>query len=370
MNSDNESLFSLLAPLVILVVLVYGFKSSILDANNIPSGSMIPTLKIGDYLFVNKMRFSFRFPHTEWEISRYDNPVRGNIITFIPPPPGDSGKNYVKRVMAEPGDLVRIRNIGICHLKGILDNEGDNTGSGDIQLLPDSRERDFTCNDREPPGKLYPQPVIAFVEYKKHGQGPWRHYPLRELGKKEAIKILSDADNVEVLHPRFRPGYLNQLNLPVLFEEKVGETTHLLVESANAVESHSVCANTSRGCTIPPDHYLVMGDNRDDSRDSRYLGFISREAILGKALIIYFSINWRDQLCAAYASTFETSAQEGLPLEGYRLKDFPPELQRSKCSDMDAMSMEESPFSYLYRTLFYRVARMSVRWSRIGNLLD
>ncbi len=101
----------------IIVVLVFAFKSSILDANNIPSGSMIPTLKIGDFLFVNKMRYSFRMPFTEKELIRIDDPKRGDIVTFIPPSTalaqeesrtGIFAKRFVKRVVGLPGDTVRI----------------------------------------------------------------------------------------------------------------------------------------------------------------------------------------------------------------------------------------------------------------------
>lgn len=118
--------------LFFIIFVVFGFKSSILDANNIPSGSMLPTLKIGDFLFVNKMRYSFRMPFTEGEIFRYDDPKRGDIVTFIPPDraiqeeiPIDPdqvirkpnqipiignlfAKRFVKRVVGMPGDELRI----------------------------------------------------------------------------------------------------------------------------------------------------------------------------------------------------------------------------------------------------------------------
>ena len=83
-----------------------------LDANNIPSGSMIPTLKVGDYLFVNKMRYSLRLPYLGTELLRIDDPNRGDIITFIPRE--ETEKNYVKRVIGVPGDRIRIRYLGVC----------------------------------------------------------------------------------------------------------------------------------------------------------------------------------------------------------------------------------------------------------------
>jgi signal peptidase I len=84
-KAEEPGLLSSTISLFIIIFVVFAFKSSILDANNIPSGSMLPTLKIGDFLFVNKMRYSFRMPFSEGEIFRYDNPKRGDIVTFIPP---------------------------------------------------------------------------------------------------------------------------------------------------------------------------------------------------------------------------------------------------------------------------------------------
>lgn len=115
MEKDILNTLKNLVSFGILVVLVFAFKHSILDANNIPSGSMIPTLKIGDYLFVNKMRFSLYFPFTYWELLHFDDPHRGDIVTFVPP--RDPSKNYVKRLIGMPGDRIRIRNISICDPK-------------------------------------------------------------------------------------------------------------------------------------------------------------------------------------------------------------------------------------------------------------
>ena len=80
-SNGEQGLISSTISLIFIILVVFAFKSSILDANNIPSGSMLPTLKIGDFLFVNKMRYSFRMPFSESELFRYDNPKRGDIVT-------------------------------------------------------------------------------------------------------------------------------------------------------------------------------------------------------------------------------------------------------------------------------------------------
>ena len=116
-SPPSDSLFSFVISLSVLIFLVLVFKSSILDANNIPSGSMIPTLKIGDYLFINKMRYSVRLPFAGKEIVHIDNPERGDVITFIPPLAAEKDKHYVKRVMGMPGDRIRIREMSACELQ-------------------------------------------------------------------------------------------------------------------------------------------------------------------------------------------------------------------------------------------------------------
>ncbi len=374
MNSSKENFLSFILPLVILVVLVFGFKWSVLDANNIPSGSMIPTLKIGDYLFVNKMRYSFRIPYTDIELFRYDDPQRGDIITFIPPANVDSGKHYVKRVMAMPGDMVRIRNIPACSIKMMLRYSQDNEIKPDDIIknvaAENSESHDYECGSYYSSGR-YGEPIVAIVEYREKGVGPWRHYKLREYDSEQAQKLLSDADNIKVIHPDLIPPELRQDHLlPVVFEEVVGDRTHLLVETSFSAEPYpeKICPEISTtGCLIPEDYYLAMGDNRDDSKDSRYIGLIPRGSILGKALVIYFSINWRDQICEHYVKDFQDARGAE---RGYSLEDFPPEDQYRYCSRMDAMAGYEGLVSYLKRTILYRIPRLDVRWGRIARILE
>ncbi len=329
----------------ILVLSVFAFKHSILDANNIPSGSMIPTLKIGDYLFVNKMRFSLYFPFTYFEIFHFDDPVRGDIVTFVPP--RDSTKNYVKRVIGVPGDRLRIRNISIC----------------DTELpIKRASQTYYNCNMEKTQRNLIP--VISFVEYKEKDQGEWKHFEMEELSYEETYKILSDSDNIRVLFPeekKFDP----YPNLPVLIKENIKGKIHYIIETSDTMIPDSLCKEIeTEGCLLGENQYFMMGDNRDDSQDSRFwqVGPISRDRILGKPMIIYFSINWRDQICYGY--------YEYLGGKNYfELKDFPPEKQAKYCSVDDLHLFNENIFGYLKRTLFYRIPRMTVRWYRIGNLI-
>lgn len=327
----------------ILVILVFAFKHSILDANNIPSGSMIPTLKIGDYLFVNKMRFSLYFPFTYFELLRLDEPKRGDIVTFVPP--RDPSKNYVKRLIGMPGDRIRIRNISVCD-----------------PFLPIKRAKETLYKCDQESERKNNIPYIAFVEYKEKDQGDWKHFEIEEIDYKTAYEILHDSDSVRVLFPeeRGREGYL-----PVLFKEKIGNIEHYFVETAEIMVADSLCNEIeTNGCLIPENHYFMMGDNRDDSQDSRFwqVGPISRDRILGKPLIIYFSINWRDQICFAFYEYL--GGKKGFPI-----KDFPPESQLEYCSMYDVNLYNEDIFTYLKRTIFYRIPRLEVRWYRLGTLL-
>ena len=348
---QQENPVSVIVSFGLLLLLVFAFKQSVLDANNIPSGSMIPTLKVGDYLFVNKMRYSLRLPFLGTEILRIDDPKRGEIITFIPREATE--KNYVKRVIGIPGDRIRIRYLGVC------DPE-----------LPVQRvdQPEYSCSTEFDDGG-YQGPDIAFVEYKPNDEGEWKHFSYRELNPQESRTILSDADSASVLHPQIVPEV--QTDVPVVFEEDIEGHKHLMVERYRGItlEHGSICPSLrTTGCVLGEDKYFVMGDNRDDSKDSRFtgVGLIDRGSIQGKALIIYFSIDWRDQICQDFMLRAGTA---DMGLSGYRLEDFPPEDQVEYCSAMDQNILGENIWQYVVRTVLYRIPRMDVRWSRLGHIL-
>ncbi|MBX7058180.1 MAG: signal peptidase I [Leptospirales bacterium] len=356
--------FGSIGALAVLLLCVLAFKDFIMDANNIPTGSMIPTLKVGDYLFVNRMRYSLRIPFVETEIAHIDDPSRGDIITFLPPIDQYTDKNYVKRVMALPGDRIRIRNIKACQLSEYL--AGSSTGpegwKPEMASLP-AAEREYSCAPGDPGRE--PQPVVAVVEYREQDAGPWRNYGPVQLSAELSREMTSDADDANILHPDMRDTVrLDPSGPRSIFQETVGGITHFFAESDNApgTGGGAFCQEIeSAGCIVPSGSYLAMGDNRDDSQDSRVWGWVSRDRIFGKAIIIYFSANWYDQICREYR------------LPGFALPEFPPEAQARWCAPEVGREYGEILPRFLGRwiwyTLRYRIPRMSVRWSRIGHLL-
>lgn len=169
------------------LILALIIRAYIVQAFKIPSGSMIPTLLIGDHILVNKFLYGTKIPFTDTKILEFRKPEKGDIIVFKYPE--DPKKDFIKRVVATAGDTVEERN-KIVYVNG---------------------------NPRTEP-------------YVQHSD----------------MNIRAGS-----MDPRDNFG-------PI---------------------------------TIPPDKVFVMGDNRDQSYDSRYWGFVDRKNIRGKALLIYWSWN-------------------------------------------------------------------------------
>src|SRR5882672_10879422 len=94
-------------PLVILALVLFSIRSSLADWNDVPTGSMKPTILEGDRVYVNKLAYDLKVPFTTWHIAEWSNPQRGDIVVFFSP---HDGKRLVKRVIGLPGDTVELRN--------------------------------------------------------------------------------------------------------------------------------------------------------------------------------------------------------------------------------------------------------------------
>lgn len=202
-------------PFLIAAVVALFIRQFVVEAFKIPSGSMIPTLTIGDHLLVNKFIYGPRIPFTDSRIFSWKEPKRGDIIVFKYPENED--KNFIKRVVGVSGDKVQIIN-------------------GKLFL-----------NDQ--PVSLTPEGTAA------------------EAGQKSGIEGRS----------------------PRLFDEQLGTVTHriqYLVDQSQKNEGPWL---------VPKESVFVMGDNRDNSQDSRFWGFVKYNKILGRALIIYWSWDGEDR---------------------------------------------------------------------------
>lgn len=111
-NKNNE-VISFIKTAVIFLLLWLFIRGSIIEAFKIPSGSMIPTLQIGDYLLVNKLSYGLRLPFVANTIYEYSKPKRGDIVVFtkeVLDGPEEKNMNFIKRVVAVEGDTIEVKN--------------------------------------------------------------------------------------------------------------------------------------------------------------------------------------------------------------------------------------------------------------------
>lgn len=192
---------------VFLIVLL--LRSFLVEPFRIPSGSMMPTLLIGDFILVNKFVYGIRLPITDKKIFEVSRPERGDVIVFRYPE--DPSIPFIKRVVGLPGDRIAYYN------KALYIN-----------------------------GQQVEQ--IPLGTYVGTGAGA------NMTGASLKEELLGSVDH-EVL---VQPGY-------------------------PSIDGKSV---------VPPGHYFVMGDNRDNSRDSRYWGTVPDELLIGKAFTIWMNWDW------------------------------------------------------------------------------
>lgn len=113
-TSKSKVLLENILSLGLALLIVFMIRSSVIEAFKIPSGSMIPTLLVGDHIFVNKFAYGFKIPfsdlvsHDPYYVVKRDPPKRGDIIVFMFPK--DESLHYIKRVVGVPGDTVEVRN--------------------------------------------------------------------------------------------------------------------------------------------------------------------------------------------------------------------------------------------------------------------
>lgn len=188
---------------VLLVVLV--LRSFLVEPFQIPSGSMIPTLEVGDFILVNKYTYGLRLPVVGTKVVAMNEPQRGEVMVFIPP---NDKRYFIKRVVGLPGDTIRYEN------------------------------KQLFIND--------------------------------ELVSSELIENIALA----------MPGGMMREGL--LFNETLGEIEHHTQVAVAPDRS-----NSRTLWVVPEGEYFMMGDNRDNSADSRVWGTVPEKNIVGKAFAVW-----------------------------------------------------------------------------------
>jgi len=197
-------------PLLILGVVLFAIRSSLADWNDVPTGSMKPTILEGDRVYVNKLAYDLKVPFSTLHMAEWSNPKRGDIVVFYSP---HDGQRLIKRVIGLPGDTIELRN--------------------DALIL--------------------------------NGQ-PVQYEPIAQ----ELLRYTAATDRAS----------------HVFAAEQLPGQTHA-VAGWPAVQ-----AKRDFGpFPVPEGRYFMMGDNRDDSFDSRYWGAVDRKQIIGRATSVVLSFD-------------------------------------------------------------------------------
>ena len=210
---------------VILVVFV--LRSFLVEPFKIPSGSMMSTLLVGDFILVNKYTYGIRLPVINKKIVDVNLPQHGDVMVFRYPE--DPSLDYIKRVVGMPGDKVSYR------------------------------DKKLTINGQ--PLKMERQTDYNYV--------------------KSGLNYVTATQYLETLGAHVHETLL-QPDAPTLRFHDV---------RAFPLRQNCDYNEESFTCTVPPGHYFMMGDNRDDSNDSRYWGFVPERNIVGRAFMIWWNFD-------------------------------------------------------------------------------
>ncbi|MFZ5482052.1 MAG: signal peptidase I [Myxococcota bacterium] len=230
-----------LSTAAIALLIFFVIKSIVVEPFQIPSGSMVPTLAIGDFIFASKFSWGLRIPFTDVEVLPLGEPERGQIGVFVYPPtqskdplcgvktfpmrtvsfltlgavagPEECGVDYIKRIVGLPGDTIELRD-DVLWLNGV-------------------------------------------------------EQPRREVGAVEYVDQTCRSQRM------------------VEYEEVLDGKPHPVLQSAYGQGPLADFGPT----VVPEGHYFVMGDNRDNSADSRVWGFVPRENMRGKATMVWLSFD-------------------------------------------------------------------------------
>ena len=198
-----------LRSVLLIVIVITSFRSAVADWNDVPTGSMKPTIFEGDRIVVNKLAYDLKIPFTTVRIVSWANPSRGDIVVLYSPV---DGKRLVKRVVGLPGDTV--------------------------SMIEDRLIVNNVAISYSPP----PPDLVAGLT----------------------------------------PGGSGKL----IAAEKIGDRSHAVM-----IPHGAHCRPTVAPVNVPEDSYFLMGDNRNESFDSRFFGSVRRDRIVGRATVVAASVD-------------------------------------------------------------------------------
>jgi signal peptidase I len=197
-------------PLLIMGIVVFAIRSSLADWNDVPTGSMKPTILEGDRVYVNKLAYDLKVPFTTRHMAEWGDPKRGDVVVFFSP---YDEVRLVKRVIGLPGDTIELRQDNLfLNGKPVIYNPPDPDRLQDVAADDQARQVFAT---EQLPGRTHTVAAIPGIQAR------------RDFG-------------------------------PLV---------------------------------VPKDHYFMMGDNRDNSFDSRFFGAVERKRIVGRATTVVLSVD-------------------------------------------------------------------------------
>lgn len=209
-----------------VIALVFILRSFLWEPFKIPSSSMVPTLLVGDFILVNKYAYGIRLPIINKKVVDIGDPQRGDVMVFKYPK--DMGQDYIKRVIGVPGDTITYENKRLS------------VNGKPVQYTP----MDDYLDDQHP---VYHKQFVENLPGKENGIA---HRILNTEGKRTldlgAVENFPNREACDYSYDKFT-------------------------------------------CIVPPGNYFMMGDNRDNSADSRYWGFVPDKNIVGKAIVVWMN---------------------------------------------------------------------------------
>lgn len=209
-----------------IILIVFVLRSFLVEPFKIPSGSMIPTLLVGDFILVNKFTYGIRLPVINHKVIDINQPGRGEVMVFRYPV--NPSLDYIKRVVGLPGDTLEYRDNKRLFVNGNL------------------------VMTEQPEDYQYMESGLSFVNAVRLQE--------KLSGHSHSILINPDAPPLQLAGVRQFP-----------------------------MRENCDYNSSGFRCVVPEGHFFMMGDNRDSSSDSRYWGFVPERNIVGKAFLVWWN---------------------------------------------------------------------------------